>query len=444
MTHDILAQAAVPAAAVCLLLGACASSASPPPLVTREVAPAAQVDPANPCTREAPAGAPAPAPAPVGLAATFDRDANIIVLTAGAGVTLPALSQAVNDPAALRELAPGQWLLGADLEIRPGASLVIAAPTVHWLKLTSGAGGYVSVQALGGGVEVNGACVTSWDDQFGHADIDYLDGRGFLLAREGGRLSIDRSEIRYLGHAEVESYGLSWRIASTGGITNSVVSHNYFGLFTFEVDALVVADNEVHDSVLYGIDPHTGSKNLRIERNVVHDNGKHGIILAEDCTDSVIRENVVYRNAHHGIVLYQRSDRNLVEGNESFRNLTQGININESADNVIRANRVYENTESGVGVGQGSVDNLVEGNQIRANQEDGVRLFSDAARTDIRGNVIGQNARYGVYIDGGGAFSLAGNTIFGSRAGVLLKGVPPIPEDANKFYDNTEADIKTR
>jgi hypothetical protein len=44
----------------------------------------------------------------------------------------------------------------------------------------------------------------------------------------------------------------------------------------------VVRDNEFHDNVLYGIDPHTDSHRLLIERNVVHHNGKHGIILAED------------------------------------------------------------------------------------------------------------------------------------------------------------------
>ena len=156
-----------------------------------------------------------------------------------------------------------------------------------------------------------------------------------------------------------------------------------------------------------------------------------------------IRENVVYNNQHHGIVLYLRSDRNLIEGNESFRNLTQGININESADNVIRANRVYENTESGVGVGKNSKDNLVEGNQIRRNQEDGVRLFSAAAQTEVRANVIGENLRYGVYIDSPGAVQLTDNTIFGSRAGVLVKGQPLIPEGDNEIYDNSEADIKT-
>jgi parallel beta-helix repeat protein len=86
-------------------------------------------------------------------------------------------------------------------------------------------------------------------------------------------------------------------------ISNSAISHLYYGLYSYEVDGLQVLDNEFHDNVLYGVDPHTHSRNLVIERNVVHHNGKHGIILAEHCVDSVIRNNIVYANKHHGIVM---------------------------------------------------------------------------------------------------------------------------------------------
>ena len=149
-------------AALCLLLGAC-SPVAPEPGPRHAVAPTAPIDPAQPCVRAtAPAPDPGGQPAPVGLEAGFDRVANTIVLSAGKGVTLPALSQTIDDPAALRELAPGEWLLGANLEVLAGASLRIAAPGVRWLKMSSGTGGFVSVTALGGGLDISGACITSW------------------------------------------------------------------------------------------------------------------------------------------------------------------------------------------------------------------------------------------------------------------------------------------
>lgn len=419
-----------------LLLVGCATSA-PPDLVRATAPPAAAVDPAKPCSQERSIDVPGPRAAPAGVRATFDRLTNKITLSAGEAVTLPALSQAVNDPGALDEIAPGEWLLGADLDVLAGAGLEISAPEVRWLKLRSDSDRFASLRALGGRLDITGTCVTSWNTRESRADTEYDTGRSFLLARDGAQMVIDRGELRYLGFGAVESYGLSWRTVGTGGsITNSVISHLYFGLYTYQVDGLLVADNEVHDNVLYGIDPHTGSKNLRIERNRVHDNGKHGIILAEDCTDSIIRDNVVYRNSHHGIVLYQRSDRNLIENNDSFGNAAHGININESSGNTVRANRVYDNAESGIDVGQTARDNLLDRNDVRSNSGDGVRLVTESAQTTISGNIIGGNQRYGVYIDTDGAFELRGNTIFGSGTGVLLKGVRDASEGDNEMYDN--------
>ncbi|QYN37201.1 right-handed parallel beta-helix repeat-containing protein [Pseudonocardia sp. DSM 110487] len=445
-TSQITARAALVVATLVVLGGAIAlaviGSIPPEPqqLVRQELAAAVQVDPARPCTREAPEG-PAAA-AQEGVQARFDPAQNAVVLSAGQGVTLPALAQAVGNPDLLREEAPGEWLLGADLAVLPGTSVQIAAPTTRWLKLLSTAGRYASVKAFGGNIDVSGACITSWDPAKGTVDTEPADGRGYLLARDGTQMTIDNAEIRYLGHGEVESYGLSWRTEGTGGkITNSLVSHNYFGLYSYEVGGLVVADNEFHDNILYGIDPHTGSHNLTIERNIVHDNGKHGIILAEDCTDNVIRDNIVYRNNHHGIVVYLRSNGNTIEGNDTFANAAQGINVNESNDNVISDNRVYDNTESGIGITQTSQNNLVENNQSRGNQQDGIRVVSEAALTTLRANTLGENGRYGVYVDIDGDVDIAGNLIFANRSGIMLKGSAVVPDGDNAIFDNREASI---
>ncbi|HYH29371.1 MAG TPA: right-handed parallel beta-helix repeat-containing protein, partial [Pseudonocardia sp.] len=296
----LLATLGVMGAALSLAVSACGAP-PPAPLVRQQAAEPVIVDPARPCTRDA-AAAPAPPPAApaTGIEASFDPATRTIQLTAGQGVTMPELAKAVDDPGLLREAAPGEWLLAADLAVLPGTSVRITAPSTRWLKLLSSGERFASVKAYGGNVEITGSCITSWDPAANTVDTDAEDGRGYLLARDGSQMTIDDAEIRYLGNGEVESYGLSWRTAgTTGKITNSVVSHNYYGLYTYEVGGLVVADNEFHDNILYGIDPHTGSHDLTIERNVVHDNGKHGIILAEDCVDSVIRDNIVYRNKHH-------------------------------------------------------------------------------------------------------------------------------------------------
>ncbi|GAA1196367.1 right-handed parallel beta-helix repeat-containing protein [Pseudonocardia alaniniphila] len=424
------------------LLGSACARPLPEPLVPRHVPATAAVDPARPCSKPAPVAALASRDAPVGLDASYDSAMNTITLDHGEEVTLPALSAAVNRPKALQEVAPGEWLLGANIQVLAGASLRIAAPAVHWLKLSSDPAGFVSVRALGGGLDISGSCVTSWNVAQNRADTDNTDGRSFLLARDGSQMTIDHSELRFLGYGEVESYGLSWRTPGTGGrITDSVVSNLYYGLYTFEVSGLVVQNNEFYDNQLYAIDPHTNSHDLRIEGNTVHDNGKHGIILAQDCTDSVIRNNVVYNNADHGIVLYLNSNRNVVEGNESFDNADQGININESSNNTVRGNRIYGNHGSGVGVSLGD-DNMLSQNQVRGNQQDGIRLVTDSAHTTVSDNVIGENVRYGLYVDSEGGFALSKNTIVQNRTGILLKGTATGPTKDNSVFDNQEDDIK--
>jgi parallel beta-helix repeat protein len=427
--------------AVALVVSGCGTP-TPDPLPRRDVPSHEAVDTAAPCSRSLPATTPAAETAAVDVDARFVAGTNAIMVTGGENVSIPALSEEIADPAALREVEPGEWMLGADLVVLSGASLRVSAPDVRWLKMASGDGAAVAIRAFGGAVDIAGSCITSWNDAAGTVDEEYRDGRSFILARDGASLTIDASEIRYLGSGEVESYGLSWRTAeTTGSITNSVVSHLYYGLYSYEITGLQVLDNEFHDNVLYGVDPHTGSTQMAIERNVVHHNGKHGIILAEDCTDSVIRDNIVYANNHHGIVMYLRSDRNLIEGNESFGNAALGININESNDNVIRDNLVYDNAESGVGIGQTSRQNLVEANQLRGNEKDGIRLVSLAAESTVRANTIGGNGRYGIYIDTEGAFDLVDNVVFGSEAGLMVRGRESVDEGDNEWFGNTEDDV---
>ncbi|MHA6621554.1 right-handed parallel beta-helix repeat-containing protein [Pseudonocardia sp. DLS-67] len=426
-------------AVAALLAGAC-SSPTPDPLTRQEAAADEKIDPAKPCTREA-SGDSGGGEAGGAAKASFDSGANTINLTGGEGVTLPALAKEVSGNA-LRDAGDGVWELRADIAVQNGASLRIAAPEVKWLKLISEDGKFASLKPSGGGLDVVGSCITSWDPGANAADTNLDDGRGYLLARDGAQMNIDHAEIRFLGNSTVESYGLSWRTeGTTGKITNSVVSNNYFGLYSYEVGGLVITDNEFHDNKLYGVDPHTGSHNLTIERNKVHDNGKHGIILAEDCVDSVIRDNVVYRNNHHGIVLYLRSDRNTIEGNDTFANAAQGININESNDSIVRGNRVYDNNESGIGITQTSENNLVENNQARGNKQDGVRVVSESARNTVRANTLGENGRYGVYIDIDGDVDIADNVIFANKSGIMLKGSAAVPDGTNEIFDNQQAAI---
>jgi parallel beta-helix repeat protein len=376
---------------------------------------------------------------------SYAADTNTIVLRAGAPSDLPAVDRALGRPTALRELAPGEWLLAANLRIERGATLRIAGPDARRLKLRSDKDDFVWIKALGGRLTFADTCVTSWDGTREGVDENYDDGRAFVLARDGAQMDIQDSELSYLGYDANEAYGVAWRTTGTiGSAASSRFGYNFYGLYSYEASDLVIRANEVHHSILYGIDPHTRSNRLLIEGNSSHHNGKHGLILAEKCVDSVIRANTVYSNTLHGIVLYQGSDDNLVEGNIAYGNGLQGINVNDASNNTIRANTVYGNVEAGIGVGQSSRGNQVIGNSVRDNLKDGIYLYSDATKNVLLDNIVNGSARYGVYIKSEGNQIAGGNQVFDNTVGVYLNvGDPPeISRADNRIENNREADIR--
>jgi len=187
-----------------LLVSAC--TAPPDPIPRREVPADSSVDPAAPCSREplsavddAPSNATTESPR---VDVSFDRATRTITLARGENVSIPALSQEVND-SLLREVEPGTWLLNASITVRGGASLQISAPDVRWLRMASGDGAVTTLTALGGGISVEGSCITSWNDDTQRVDEEYKDGRSYLLARDGATMTIDDAELRFLGSGAV-------------------------------------------------------------------------------------------------------------------------------------------------------------------------------------------------------------------------------------------------
>lgn len=355
---------------------------------------AARLSSPSPCTDHALSPGQA---APANVITVYDQRLDALVIRAG-DVSLTGLQAALEQHQGLQILPDGSWVLQRNLVIERGASLTIQGNQFSRLLLKSDATGFVWIKALGGTLSIEDACISSWDAARQDVDTNYDDGRSFILARDGARMNIRRSDISYLGYMADESYGLAWRLEGTRGeLLDSRLSYNYYGLYTYEVSGMQIRGNEVHHNILYGIDPHTRSNNLLIENNIAHHNGKQGIILAERCEDSVIRNNVSYSNGIHGIVVYQRSDGTIVEGNISYDNASQGINVNNSRNVIVRNNQVFANHEDGIGIGQDARANTVTGNTVTANARDGITLYSDASDNVIRENEVRGNGRYGIY-----------------------------------------------
>jgi parallel beta-helix repeat protein len=316
-------------------------------------------------------------------------------------VSFADVARAVRDPGWVDETSPGVFLLRAAFAQSPGTSVSFAAPAVSTLRLASRPN--VFVGGVGARADYRGVTVTSWDQQTQRPLTDAHHPRPFLLYENRSTLTLEDSDISYLGYDSSTAYGLSWREGSTGSMTGSVAQHNFFGAYTYAAHDIAFRSNVFRDNAFYGLDPHTNSTGLLIQDNDAYRNGSHGIVLATNVAHSVIRGNRSHDNGGDGIVLDERSngipvEHNVVEGNRGDGIVVLGSSDAQVRDNTVRSNRV------GVRVNHQSLHTLIESNLVAGNQT-GIELYDGAFDTLTTRNRIRDSASTGIVIEDAGVVS---------------------------------------
>lgn len=340
----------------------------------------------------------------------------------------------------------GVWLSKGRIVVQTTARLEITqAGGVTELHLESLLGKTVYIQVnRGGQLLFDGVKVVSWDTSANKVDETITDGRAYMVAQEGGRMDILRSDVGYLGDAlaGTSSSGVAWikrlnpvdpTTGSTGVVEDSKFHHNYHGLLVSEGYQLGIRRNEVYANLIQGIYLRDNVPATEISANMVHDNGQststgNGIFLDNGASQNSLHDNKVYANAGQGILLSRGSNGNSVAANESYQN-SDGIAIDDSDNNVVQGNYAHNNT-NGIRV-SGSIDNPASGNQIVGNTvEDstsaagsayGIYFYSHADSNEIRNNTIKRSATYGIYIKSG-ANRLLGNVVREGKTGIAIVG----------------------
>jgi parallel beta-helix repeat protein len=337
----------------------------------------------------------------------------------GGRMDLPGLAKALarDGHGGVLVRGDGAWLLARTLTIRPGASLEVRKSS---LRLVSEPHRFVGVEARGGGLEIVDSTVTSWTPASGRPDLRVDDGRAWVLARDGSVMNVRNSRMEMLGYDRAERYGVSWRTQATSGtIDRSVFHGNFYGAYMHGVSAMRVTGSVVEQSLRYGLDPHSGSRNLDIENNIFRHNGKHGLILAVGCSNATIRGNHSYANAGHGIVVFQGSHDVALSGNEVHDNGMSGIDVNGSLRLRLTGNIVYGN-DIGLHIHGPSRTVGVEHNRFTANRADGMRVATGARSITASGNLIDFNRRAGVFVAEGAARIGPANRLLDNEMGVWL------------------------
>jgi parallel beta-helix repeat protein len=329
-------------------------------------------------------------------------------------VSFRSVADAVNDPAWIAEVSGGVFQVDTAIVQLEGTSMTVAAPDVKELRITTRP--HTFLGGRGATMLIDGVRITSWDPDRGGPDLDPSDGRAFILYERGSQLDIHNSEITYLGSDRSGAYGTSWRTGgTTGSAINSVFTHNWFGVYSFEAQGIVFRGNTFAENDLYGLDPHDYSSNLTVEQNVVYGNGSHGLIFSRGVVDSVMRDNHVYDNGGNGIVLDLGSNRNVIENNVVENNKKDGVVLIGSGQSTISHNTIRGN-RTGIRMndpGARDVDvvsNLVEGNRT------GIHIYKGAGDVRFTSNSVRSTAGTAVIAEG--SATMHGLEVVDARTGI--------------------------
>lgn len=356
---------------------------------------------------------------------------------------------------------------------------------------------FVYLATYSGTINITGTHVYSWDSVAESVDTDINNGRSYLLARFDAALNFADADVGYLGFADGQSYGVSWRDTNpddeaqqlrtrvTGSVINSQFHHNYYGIYTFQASGMTFRGNHFHNNIRYGFDPHDFSHDFLVEDNDAYQNGSHGIIISRGCHNITFRNNRSYGNVDpgdnlaHGFMLgpgspnsrflQEPSNNNRFENNEAFNNEGYGVRVlasNQnvfvgnnfhhnlrglvfdpaSTGNVVRDNTLSHNANHGLVIREMAHGNTIDGNVLEANGEHGINVLSN--NNVIQHNMVMHNQKSGLSIRSQEEFeAVTGSRVFSNTVknnaahGVELKGVQNTLLTGNMIHDNGQHGI---
>jgi hypothetical protein len=265
----------------------------------------------------------APASATYAVGSDEHIQTTISVSGQGATVTLQQIRSGLGAATDLLEdQGGGIWQLNANLQIGPGVTLNLtsgaglsqlqlrsegnATPPAAGERLAIDYQSFVYLRTVNGTINIDGVKISSWNPGTGAVDTDISNGRSYILAKYAAQLNINNAELSYLGSADGESYGVSWRDINdspsalqtrvSGQVTNSAFHHNYYGIYTFQASGMVLRGNKFFQNINYGFDPHDYSHDFIVEDNESFENGSHGFIISRGCFNFTFRRNKSYNN----------------------------------------------------------------------------------------------------------------------------------------------------
>ena len=308
----------------------------------------------------------------------FDSEERMITITCKA-TDLTHIASSLRDPDVLQRDAniDKGWILNSGITVAQNAVLYINSSDTSWLKIF-GDGETAYPILISGGLKIDSAKISSWnpntnnytsslDSQRDGQDVQIGTPRPYIVISDDatGTTDITNSEITHLGYESGYGggrTGLRYESGDGSIIRGNDIHDLYFGFYSKGVGGIKIENNNIHDNIHYGLDPHTGTHDMIIRNNTVNDNGGIGIICSLDCYNITIEDNVVHNNTKMGI-MFSRNMTDSIARNNDVSNEDRGIVISESSNNEIYNNTVSD-SGSGIEVDEDSSGNSIHNNTI--------------------------------------------------------------------------------
>ncbi|MFY9265586.1 MAG: right-handed parallel beta-helix repeat-containing protein [Solirubrobacterales bacterium] len=328
-------------------------------------------------------------------------------------------------PRDLKEVKPGVWQLRRTVFVTNGATLSITARDVRELRLLSDRAGWSSLVTRNASLRFRGRrnrrlLIRSWNPRTGRPDKFLEDGRASVSVRWRGRLDSFDTTFSDLGFYEgrVSGVAVIGPSKSNGG-TGTVYRSRFEG------------------NVFGAFSFH--ANDMRWVNNVFVRNFAYGFDPHDGSNNFLAERNYAAYNGKHGIIFSRFCVNNVIRNNLSEKNGWHGIVLDDgkAADGPSNFNQVYNNVvrDNGrVGISiDGSQRTTIRDNVISGHHY-GIRLYGPTSDTMIRGNKIVDSSSFGVFVDNPTHSSwIIGNRIEGAFTGVRVRNSRRAVIRANRF-----------
>jgi poly(beta-D-mannuronate) C5 epimerase len=281
------------------------------------------------------------------------------------------------------------FILRVPLVIGPYATLILSGDEASEFRLSASRGAFL-VNA--GRLYITDTELIAYDETTkGPAFLDYEHKtrfRPFITSWSDSETYIAGARLVGFGYGAGKTYGLSFTSGPrdiiafrddskppAGILVDSSFEQMLYGFYSFEAAGISVIGNEYRNNIVYGIDPHDRSKDLRIAFNTAYGSTKkHGLIVSREVDDSFIVGNLSFANRGSGIMLDRSSIGNVVYANTAFGNEQDGVTLFESSCNAIVGNDLVNNRRGGVKI-RNSADVTLFRNRIGNNDGAGIEGY---------------------------------------------------------------------